>query len=196
MTKTENGNSTLTFEEFAEAVRKIVPIADGDSLKESYERIRRRYYISSNSIGVALPAYADSALRYIKAEKRHLYKAITIWLSYDAGPLDFVPQDCPYEMLLVNTETGEAITTTEIYEWLREQKGEGEMKLIIGISLAFIDLALIIAGVTCLIITSLIDTVSALTDFMLLFGWLSTGAGIGSALALVSAFLIITADMK
>ena len=126
MIKTENGNHTLTFEEFAEEVRKLVPAAKEEPLREAYDQIRRTYVIGENCATVASPRWAEQSLRYIKEGCRREYSVIIVRLSYDCGPLGFCPQDCPRETLLVNKEDGDVMTETWIHNYFSEQRGKSK----------------------------------------------------------------------
>lgn len=126
MTKTENGNDTLTFEEFAEEVRRLVPAAKEGHLKEAYDQIRRTYVIGENCATVAPPRWAEQSLRYVKEEFRSGYEVIIIRLAYDCGPLGWCPQDCPRETLLADREDGDVITETMLREYFRERREEAD----------------------------------------------------------------------
>lgn len=120
MIKTKNGNDTLTFEEFAEEVRKIVPVAEEESLRAAYDQISSYYVISHNC--AIVPKHEAYTMRYIKEERRHLFKTVLITLSYDCGPNGWCPQDIPSEHLLIDEEDGHVLTYRQICEWVREQR--------------------------------------------------------------------------
>lgn len=122
MIKTENGNDTLTFEEFAEEVRKLVPAAEEETLREAYDQISARHIICKGGIEIASPRLAEQVLKYVKDEFRHKFKAVFVELSYDCGPMDWCPQDCPYELLLIDEERGNVMTQTGLWKWFDEQK--------------------------------------------------------------------------
>ena len=65
-------------------------------------------------------------------------------------------------------------------------------KLSFGVALIFIDLVLIIAGITCLIIGSIASkhVISSLIEFLLVFGWFGVGVGVGSILTFFGIVLI------
>ena len=65
-------------------------------------------------------------------------------------------------------------------------------KLSLGVSLIFIDLVLIVAGITCLIIGSIASeqVISSLIEFLLVFGWVGVGVGVGSILTFFGILLI------
>ena len=122
MTKTENGNDTLTFEEFDEEVRKFVPAAEEETLREAYDQISAHYTIGKDCIEIASPRLAEQVLKYVKDEFRHKFKAVLVNLSYDCGPMGWCPQDCPYELLLIDEEKGNVMTQTGLWKWFDEQK--------------------------------------------------------------------------
>lgn len=123
MKKTKNGNDTLTFEEFLNEVRKIVPAADEKTLKDAYDRIAS-YVIRPECASVPTFPYYEDYLKYIVDEKRHLYVPVYIRLSYDTDSFGFCPQDNPYEILLINEESGNVLSIRQIWEWLSQRKDE------------------------------------------------------------------------
>lgn len=122
MTKTENGNDTLTFGEFAEEVRKLVPVAEEESLRAAYDQISARHIIGKDCIKIASPRMAEQVLKFVKDECRHKFKAVFVNLSYDCGPMDWCPQDCPYELLLIDEERGNVMTQRWLWKYFDGQR--------------------------------------------------------------------------
>lgn len=122
MTKTENGNDTLTFGEFAEEVRKLVPVAEEESLRAAYDQISAHYVMFRGC--ASLSKSEPYSMRYIREERRHLFKAVYVRLAYDCGPNGWCPQDIPNEHLFINVESGAVLTDTGIAKWVREQRGK------------------------------------------------------------------------
>lgn len=122
MTKTENGNDTLTFEEFAEEVRKLVLDAKEEPLREAYDQISAGRIIGKNCIKIAPPRLAEQVLKYVKDEFRHKFKAVFVNLSYDCGPMHWCPQDCPYELLLIDEERGDVMTQRWLWKYFDEKR--------------------------------------------------------------------------
>ena len=114
-------NTTMSLEEFSKAVKDMFPVADEQDLKAQYERIRKSYLIVK--IAEEPHKLVEMAIkRFIKPERQSLYRAIYVDLDYDCDGISFCPQDCPYEILLVNIETGCVFSTIQIMEHQSEQR--------------------------------------------------------------------------
>lgn len=108
-------NTTMSLEEFSKAVKDMFPVADEQDLKAQYERIRKTYLIVK--IVEEPQKWGEMAIkRFIKPERQSLYRAVYVDLAYDCDDQSFCPQDCPYEILLVNIETGSVFSTMQILE--------------------------------------------------------------------------------
>lgn len=114
-------NTAMSLEEFSKSVKDMFPVADEQDLKAQYERIRRSYLIVE--IVKEPHKWAEMAIkRFIKPERQSLYRAVYVDLAYDCDDRSFCPQDCPYEVLLVNIETGSVFSTMQIIEYQSEQR--------------------------------------------------------------------------
>ncbi len=67
------------------------------------------------------------------------------------------------------------------------------MRFMFGFIFALLDLILVISGITCLIIGSILNAqyVSTMTEILLIFGWVGVGAGIGSILSFLGIYLMV-----
>lgn len=126
MITTENGNKQKSYEEFKDEVKKISPVINEEDCKEVYKELTYYliYEIEEMTPGHYDWAYND-AIKCIKKEYRHLFKVLCVNLGYDAPLGSLVPQDMPYKLILVNTESGDMITVDTLYRKLKERKQEG-----------------------------------------------------------------------
>ena len=67
------------------------------------------------------------------------------------------------------------------------------MKLFIGLLLVFVDLVLVISGITCFIVARTSGEVSTFMDGLLIFGLIGIGAFVGTAIA-TSIVLLIASE--
>ena len=116
-------NTTMPLEEFSKAVKDMFPVADEQDLKAQYERIRRSYLIVKVGEEPQRQRWGEMAIKkFIKPERQSLYRAIYVDLTYNCDGLSFCTQDCPYEILLVNIETGSVFSIMQILEYQSEQR--------------------------------------------------------------------------
>ena len=122
MRKTSNGHTTLTLQEFREDINDIVELNDHDSELAYNEIIGHGLVIKSVREITDLKAKVWYLAKYVKEQYRSLYKVLDIACGYDNPIGSFVPQDNPFDILLVNVKEHNGNLISHIYEQLHDKE--------------------------------------------------------------------------
>lgn len=120
MIKTENGNNTLSYEEFEQSILNFNKHTNKDDIKNIYKTLRDDYVICS--IDPAFDYEIKALYRYVEKKDRNNIKPLRVELGYDCGPCNFHPQDFPSEILILNTKTNHLISLYYFLKNIRENK--------------------------------------------------------------------------
>ena len=61
----------------------------------------------------------------------------------------------------------------------------------LGVAILLLDLVIIVAGITCLIIGCISDSISRTTEVLLILGWIGVGAGTGTCLGVFGTAIMV-----